>query len=66
MNNIYILTDASENVRDMFFTHMVWTLLMMHQPKYGWNVFLFVTGAKLEQLHQKKMNRVFEMLYEEE
>ena len=55
------MTDVFENFRDMCLNYYgLDPAYYVTLPNYSWNVFLYMTGAKLEQLHQKEMYEMIE------
>ena len=61
MTDVYLLTDVFENFRDMCLNYYgLDPAYYVTLPNYSWNVFLYMTGAKLEQIHQKEMYEMIE------
>lgn len=61
MTDVYLLTDVFENFRDMCLNYYgLDPAYYVTLPNYSWNVFLYMTGAKFEQIHQKEMYEMIE------
>ena len=61
MTDVYLLTDVFENFRDMCLNYYgLDPAYYVTLPNYSWNVFLYMTGAELEQIHQKEMYEMIE------
>ena len=61
MTDVYLLTDVFENFRDMCMNYYgLDPAYYITLPNYSWNVFLYKTGVKLEQIHIKEMYEMLE------
>ena len=61
MTDVYLLTDVFENFRDMCLNYYgLDPAYYVTLPNYSWNVFLYMTGARLEQIHNRDMYEMIE------
>ena len=61
MTDVYLLTDVFDNFRDMCLSYYgLDPAYYVTLPKYNWNVFLYMTGVKLEQIHNQDMYEMIE------
>ena len=61
MTDVYLLTDVFENFRDMCLNYYgLDPAYYVTLPNYSWNVFLYMTGVRLEQIHNRDMYEMIE------
>ena len=61
MTDVYLLTDAFENLRDMCLnSYGLGPAYYLTLPHYSWTAFLSLTGVKLQRIHIKEMYEMIE------